>query len=96
MQIRAIGDRVVVRPEEQPTKVGSLHVPETATVVAGGLRRGRVESVGAGRLMDDGERARPQVEPGEVVTFGPRAGVPVEIGGVHFLILDSDEVMYVG
>ena len=76
-QIKPLGDRVVVKamPREEVTKSGIV-LPDTAKDKPS---RGKVISVGEGRLLKDGTRAAPQVSPGDRVLFSSYAGEPFKL-----------------
>ena len=68
VKLQPLGDRVVVEREElESTTAGGIFLPDSAK---GRPSRGRVISVGEGRLLKDGSRSPLQVKPGEQ-PFGP-------------------------
>ena len=72
MQIKPLGDRVVVRRYEAEEKTaGGILLPDTAKNKP---QRGEVVAVGPGRLKKDGTRAAMQLKPGDKVLFTSWAG----------------------
>jgi len=66
-----LGDRVVIEREESETKTsGGILLPESAKNKPA---RGKVVSVGDGRLLDDGTRQKLQVKVGDRVLFSSYA-----------------------
>jgi chaperonin GroES len=55
--------------------------------------RGKVVSVGPGKRLDNGGRAKPSVKKGDTVVYGKYAGTEVEIKGAEHLILRESELL---
>jgi chaperonin GroES len=58
-------------------------------------KEGRVIAVGAGRLLDNGQRAPFTVKENDRVIFSSYAGTEVKLGGEEYLILSEDDVLAV-
>ncbi|HET6497486.1 MAG TPA: co-chaperone GroES [Coriobacteriia bacterium] len=88
MNLRPLGDRVIVKPAEaeEQTKSG-LFIPDTAKEKP---QRGEVVAVGDGKLKDDGARVPIDVKVGDTVIFSKYGGSEVKIDGVEFKILDAE------
>jgi chaperonin GroES len=72
MKLKPLGDRIVVRREEQSQKSsGGILLPDTAKTKP---QRGKVLAVGAGKLLKDGTRRGLQVKEGDTVLFTSWAG----------------------
>ena len=72
MNIKPLGDRIVVRREEAEEKTaGGLVLPDSAKNKP---QRGTVLAVGPGKLLDDGSRRGLQVKKGDKVLFTNWAG----------------------
>ena len=72
LNLRPLDDRVVVEPKEaEEVTAGGIVLPDTAKDKP---VRGRVISVGNGRLLDDGTRGKFQVKVGDRVLFTSYAG----------------------
>ncbi len=91
MKIVPLGDNVVVKrlPADEVT-AGGIVLPDAAQEKP---RQGRVLSIGDGRMLPDGSRARHQVSEGDRVLFGSYAGAEVEVNGEEFLIMSEDEIL---
>ena len=72
MNIKPLGDRIVVRREEAEEKTsGGIVLPDSAKNKP---QRGTVLAVGPGKLLDDGSRRGLQVKKGDKVLFTNWAG----------------------
>ncbi|MCC6943732.1 MAG: co-chaperone GroES [Thermomicrobiales bacterium] len=91
IDIRPLGDRVVVRPlqREETTKSGIV-LPDTAKEKP---QRGEVLAVGAGRLDDDGDRIPMEVKEGDHVLFAKYAGTELKIEEEEYLILSEKDIL---
>ena len=89
MQLRPLGDRVLVKPEKAEQKTASgLYISSGAQEKP---QRGEVIAVGAGKLDDKGERIPVDVKVGDVVIYGKYGGNEVKIAGEEYLLMrDSD------
>ena len=89
MQLRPLGDRVLVKPEKAEQKTASgLYISSGAQEKP---QRGEVIAVGAGKLDDKGERIPVDVKVGDVVIYGKYGGNKVKIDGEEYLLMrDSD------
>jgi chaperonin GroES len=91
MKIVPIGANVVVKrlPADDVT-TGGIVLPDAAQAKP---RQGRVLSIGDGRLLADGARARHQVSEGDRVLFDTYAGAEVVVNGEDLLIMNEDEIL---
>ena len=89
MQLRPLGDRVLVKPEKAEQKTASgLYISSGAQEKP---QRSEVIAVGAGKLDDKGERIPVDVKVGDVVIYGKYGGNEVKIDGEEYLLMrDSD------
>jgi chaperonin GroES len=93
MKIRPLADKVLVQRLEAENKTaGGIVLPDTAKEKP---QRGKIVSVGAGKLLDDGTRKKTQVKKGDVVLFTSYAGTDVKIDGKEYLIMDESDIMAV-
>ena len=91
MKLRPLADKVVVkRVEAEERTSGGIVLPDTAKEKP---QRGRVVSVGQGKLLDSGERVKPVVRPGDHVLFGSYAGTEVKVDGEEFLVMDESDIL---
>src|SRR5205085_234190 len=85
MNIRPLHDRVIVqRLDEGEQRVGGIIIPDSAKEKP---QRGTVIAAGAGKIRDDGERQRPDVQAGDVILFGRYAGQEIKVDGEDYLIM---------
>ena len=89
MQLRPLGDRVLVKPEKAEQKTASgLYISSGAQEKP---QRGEVIAVGAGKLDDKGERIPVDVKVGDVVIYGKYGGNELKYDGEEYLLMrDSD------
>ena len=89
MQLRPLGDRVLVKPDKAEQKTASgLYISSGAQEKP---QRGEVIAVGAGKLDDKGERIPVDVKVGDVVIYGKYGGNEVKVEGEDYLLMrDSD------
>ncbi|MHC4193661.1 MAG: co-chaperone GroES [Planctomycetota bacterium] len=93
MKIRPLADKVLVQRLEAENKTaGGIVLPDTAKEKP---QRGKIVSVGEGKLLDDGTRKKMQVKKGDVVLFTSYAGTDVKIDGKEYLIMDESDIMAV-
>ncbi|MHC4259314.1 MAG: co-chaperone GroES [Planctomycetota bacterium] len=93
MKIRPLADKVLVQRLEAENKTaGGIVLPDTAKEKP---QKGKIVSVGEGKLLDDGTRRKMQVKKGDVVLFTSYAGTDVKIDGKEYLIMDESDVMAV-
>jgi chaperonin GroES len=93
MKIRPLADKVLVQRLEAENKTaGGIVLPDTAKEKP---QRGKIVSVGEGKLLDDGTRKKMQVKKGDVVLFSSYAGTDVKIDGKEYLIMDESDIMAV-
>ncbi|MCU0497494.1 MAG: co-chaperone GroES [Anaerolineae bacterium] len=91
MNIRPLGDRLIVEPiEKEETIAGGLLLPDTAKEKP---QQGNVLAVGAGRRDDDGERIPMDVKAGDKVLFAKYAGTEVKIDGKKLLIMKETDIL---
>ena len=92
-RIRPLGDKVLIkRIEAEAVTAGGIVLPETAKEKP---KRGRVQAVGDGKLLDTGERAKLTVKKGDEVLFTSYAGTEIKIDGEEFIIMDESDILAV-
>jgi len=92
MKIRPLHDRLIVRrQEEERTTASGIVIPESAS--AEKPDQGVVEAVGNGKLLDDGNVRKLEVNVGEEVLFGKYAGQAVKVDGDELLVMKEEDVM---
>lgn len=90
-KIRPLDDRVVVQPvESEERTAGGIVLPDSAKEKP---QRGKVVSVGPGRLLDNGNRGPLSVGVGDVVIYGKYSGTDIEVSGKDVKILRESEIL---
>ncbi len=93
MKIRPLADKVIVqRLQAEAKTAGGIVLPDSAKEKP---QRGKVISVGPGKVLDDGSRSEMQVKKGDEVLFTSYAGTEVKISGQEYLIMDESDIMAV-
>lgn len=91
MKIRPLEDRVVIEPLEAEEKTaGGIVLPDTAKEKP---QRGKVLSVGPGKLLDSGERAAIGVLEGDEIIFGKYSGTEIKLDGKEIKILRESDIL---
>lgn len=91
MKINPLEDRLVVKPAEAESKTASgIVLPETAKEKP---TRGKVISVGPGKMLENGKRSPVGVNVGEEVYYGKYAGTEVKINDDKFVILREGDLL---
>ena len=91
MKIRPLHDRVVVqRIEEDGTSAGGIIIPDTA---AEKPMTGKVQSIGNGKVQDNGELRAPEVKVGDQALVGQDSGPEVKVTGADIMfMLEADQL----
>ncbi|MFA5935954.1 MAG: co-chaperone GroES [Patescibacteria group bacterium] len=94
MQLRPLGDRVIVKPavKEEMTKSG-LIIPDTASKER--PEQGEVIAVGPGRMLENGSRAAVNLKVGDKIVFKKYAPDEVKIDETEYLVISESDVMAV-
>lgn len=91
IKIRPLDDRVVVEPmEAEQTTAGGIVLPDSAKEKP---QRGKIVAVGAGRLLDSGERGELSVAVGDEVIYGKYGGTDIELNGDDVKILRESDIL---
>ena len=89
--IKPLGERVVIEVSESDVKTASgIVLPDTAKEKP---QKGTVVAVGAGKLLDNGERAPMEVKVGDNIIFSKYSGTEVKLDDETYLIIHQDEVL---
>ena len=90
MNLKPLGDRVLVKPAAAEQKTASgLYIASNAQEKP---QRGEVIAVGAGKLGDDGNRLPMDVKAGDVVMYGKYGGNEVKVDGEDYLLMRADDI----
>ncbi|HEX2035925.1 MAG TPA: co-chaperone GroES [Chloroflexota bacterium] len=90
-KLKPLGDKVVVRPtqREETTRSGIV-LPDTAKEKP---QEGVIVAVGTGRVLDNGDRATPEVKEGQKVLYAKYAGTEVKLDDEDYLILSEKDIL---
>ena len=93
MKIKPLADKVLIkRLEAEETTKGGIVLPDSAKEKP---RRGKIISLGDGKLLDDGTRSKLQVKVGDEVLFASYGGTDIKIDGQELLIMEENDIMAV-
>ncbi len=91
MKVVPLNDKIVVkRLEAEDKTAGGILLPDSAKEKP---RQGKILSLGEGKLLDSGSRAKFQVKEGDRVLFSAYAGNEVNVDGDEYLIMAEDDVL---
>lgn len=91
LNIRPLGDRVVVKVLEQEEKTKSgIVLPDTAKEKP---QEGEILAVGSGAVMENGERRPMEVKQGDRIIFSKYAGTEIKLDGQEVLILSERDIL---
>lgn len=91
MNLKPLGDRVVIEPLEQEEVTASgIVLPETAKEKP---QKGKILAVGPGARDEDGKRIAMDVKAGDTVLFAKYAGTEIKIENKKVLILKETDIL---
>jgi len=91
IKLAPLGDRVVVeRDEQEAVTSGGIVLPGSAQDKPA---RGKVVSIGDGKLLDDGSRGEFQVKVGDHVIFSSYAGENFKVGDDEVLLMREEDIL---
>ena len=92
MNLKPLGDRVVVKPNEGEEKTPSgIVLPDTAKEKP---QEGEIVAVGSGRI-EDGKKVPLEGKVGDKVIYSKYGGTEVKVKGKEYLILSERDVLAV-
>lgn len=93
MAVKPLDDRVLVKQSEAEEKTaGGIVLPDTAKEKP---QRGTVVAVGAGKLLENGQRGKMTLKKGDEVFYGKYSGTEIKIDGQEYVILKEADVLAV-
>lgn len=93
MNLKPLGDRVVLKVIEQEEKTESgIVLPDKAKERP---QEGKVIAVGSGKVLDDGRKLPVDVKEGDLVIFSKFAGSEVKVDGEEYLVMRQDDILAV-
>ena len=91
VKLRPLDDRVIVQPIEAEVKTaGGIVLPDSAKERP---QRGKIISIGPGKLLDNGNRGELSVGVGDVVIYGKYSGTDIEVSGKDVKILRESDIL---
>jgi len=91
MNLKPLGDRIVVEPAEREDRTASgIILPETAKEKP---QEGEVLAVGPGRRDEDGKRVPMDVKKGDRVLYAKYSGTEVKVDDKKLLIMKESDVL---
>lgn len=91
MKLKPLADRVIVKQSAAEEKTASgILLPDTAKEKP---TKGKVVSVGPGKLDDHGKPMTLGVRAGDTVYYGKYSGTDVEVDGEKFVILRESDIL---
>lgn len=91
MNLKPLGDRLIVKPiEQEETTPSGIVLPETAKEKP---QRGEVLAVGPGARDESGKRIEMEISKGDVVLFAKYGGTEVKVDDEKLLILRESDVL---
>lgn len=90
MNLKPVGDRVIVKPDEvEATTTSGLYL---ATEAKEKPQTGEVLAVGEGKLNQEGKYLPMPVKAGDRVIYGKYGGTEITVDGEEVLILRADDL----
>ncbi len=92
MEIKPLGDRIVVKPLEAESKTkGGIVLPDTAKEKP---QEGKVVAVGKGKVLENGTVQTPEVKVGDKVLYGKYSGNEITTKeGEELLIMREEDIL---
>jgi len=91
MNVKPLGDRVIVQPSEGLEKTkGGILIPDTAKEKP---QEGKIVAIGTGKKTDDGKVIPLSVKVGDKVLYGKYSGTSITIDGEEYLIVREEEIV---
>lgn len=88
INIKPLGDRVLVEPQEAETKTsGGIFIPDSAQEKP---QKGKVIAVGSGTKEVDME-----VKAGDIVLYGKYSGTELQVEGNDYLMMRQSDILAV-
>ena len=93
MAVKPLDDRVLLKQSEAEEKTaGGIVLPDTAKEKP---QRGKVVAVGAGKLLDSGERGKMSLKKGDEVFYGKYTGTDIKISGEEYVLIHESDILAV-
>ncbi|GBF23190.1 chaperonin GroES [Candidatus Gastranaerophilus sp. (ex Termes propinquus)] len=91
MAIKPLLDKVVIKVISESEKTsGGIFIPDSAKEKP---QKGEVVAIGAGKILDNGQREPMDVKVGETVLYAKYSGTDVKVEDVEYKILSIKDVL---
>jgi len=92
-KLTPLGDRVVIKaePGEEKTRSGIV-LPDSAKEKP---QEGTIIAIGAGRILDNGQKVALEVKVGDKVIYSKYGGTEVKVDDEEFIILQERDILAV-
>ena len=92
MEIKPLGDRIVIKALEAESKTkGGIVLPDTAKEKP---QEGKVVAIGKGKVLDNGTVQAPEVKVGDKVLYGKYSGNEITTKeGEELLIMREEDIL---
>ena len=91
MNVKPLGDRVLVHPlEQEEVKKGGIIIPDTAKEKP---HEGKVVAIGTGKRDDHGKLIPFEVKKGDRVLISKYGGTEIKVDGKDYLIMREDDIL---
>jgi chaperonin GroES len=90
VNLKPLGDRLIVKAVEEETVVSGIVLPDTAKEKP---NKGKVLAVGDGKLDDNGQRVPLDVSEGDEVLYSKYGGTEIQVDGEDLLVLRESDVL---
>jgi len=91
MNLKPLGDRVLVEPvEEKETKKGGIIIPDSAKEKP---TEAVIVALGTGKTDDDGKKVPFEVKKGDRVLISKYGGTEIKLEGKEYKLLNSDDIL---
>ena len=92
-KIRPLGEKVLIkRLDAEERTPGGIVLPDTAREKP---KKGTVLSVGDGKMLDNGRRAKCSISAGDKVIFASYAGTDIKVEGQEYLLISESDILAV-
>ena len=93
MILQPLADQVIVQLPKQESEKKVNGIILASTIQKEQDTQGIVIAIGSGRILENGERVKPEVEVGDKVIFAKYAGTEIANGEERLLILRERDIM---
>lgn len=91
MNIKPLGDRVVIQPSEHEERTkGGIVLPDTAKEKP---QEGKVVAIGLGKKTEEGKIVPLSVKVGDKVLYGKYSGTEISVSGDEYLIMREEDIL---